>query len=415
MTRPVNKKLITVLIILLGFTSPLSTDMCLPALSTIAQDFNVANSTANMLIISFFFFMALSTLLAGPLSDRFGRKQVMLCGLMLYVVGNIACAVSPNATVLIASRVVSACGAGAMLNASIALTKDVFSGRDRDTTLSIVQVFQIVAPLVAPVIGAFLLVYLTWHASFVVLAVIGVIEIVIAASQPETQPLEERGSSTIAGTFRALGTILRNRAFALMLLCVGALQACFMAYLATSSYIYQIDFQVSPAVYSLFFSASALVTLAAPAVYMKILYDRMKHINIYRLAQAGVLIGGILIIVVGLLNASGALASFGMLAPVVFWISFLIVAFNNSIARPLGVSVLLKQHQRNTGSLSSLINFGLYIIGLIGMVLGSYDWDNYVLALGCIIVAIASIAIVLFFVVTRPTFKLAWNDEEDEG
>ncbi len=412
MAQTVNKRVIIVLIILLGFTSPLSTDMCLPALSTIASDFNAPNSTVNLIIISFFFFMALSTLLAGPISDRFGRKKIMIASLRIYVVSNAICALSPNIVILIAARAFSACGAGGMLNASTALTKDVFSGRERDTTLSIVQVFQIVAPLLAPVIGAALLTYLSWHASFAVLASIGFIEIFLAASQPETQPKDEQGASTISQTFKTLGIILKNRAFTLMMVCVGALQACFMAYLATSSYIYQVNFHVSAGMYSLFFSASALVTLAAPAVYMKVLYDHMKHVNIYRLAQTGVLIGGILIVVVGILHGTGILDQFGMLGPVLFWASFLIVAFNNSIARPLGVSTLLKQHQRDTGSLSALINFGLYIIGLIGMILGSLDWNNYILALGCIIVCIVLLAMLVFFIVTRPASGLAWEEND---
>ena len=412
MALPLNKRLIIVLIILLGFTAPLSTDMCLPALSTIADDLNAANSVTKLIIISFFFFMALSTLLAGPMSDRFGRKKVMIASISIYTICNVACMLSTHIAFLIAARALSACGAGGMLNASTALTKDVFSGRERDTTLSIVQVFQIVAPLLAPVIGAALLTYLSWHASFGVLAGIGAIEILLAAIQPETQPEDERGASKISETFKSLGIILRNRSFTLMMICVGALQACFMAYLATSSYIYQINFHVSAQIYSLFFSASALVTLAAPAVYMKCLYDRMKHANIYRLAQAGVLIGGILIIIVGISYGAGALEQFGMLGPVLFWASFLIVAFCNSIARPLGVSTLLKQHQRDTGSLSALINFGLYIIGLIGMILGSFDWNNYMLALGCIIVSIVIIAIVVFSIVVRPSNGLIWEEND---
>lgn len=165
--RALNTKVLTALIILLGLTSPLSTDMCLPALPTIAADFQVSYSEANLLIISFFFFMALCTLLAGPLSDRFGRKRVMLVSLALFTVGNLGCALSTALPTLIVFRSVGACGAGGMLNSSTALTKDAFSGRARDFTLHFVQAFQILGPLLAPSIGAFLLNVLNWHASFV--------------------------------------------------------------------------------------------------------------------------------------------------------------------------------------------------------------------------------------------------------
>lgn len=407
-----NARLLIVLIVLLGFTAPLSTDMCLPALPTIANDFGVSYSAANLVIILFFAFFALFTLLAGPMSDRFGRKKVMLASLCIYLAGNIVCTAAPTFSALVTARAVSAAGAGGMLNSSTALIKDGFSGRERDKALSIVQVFQIVAPLVAPVIGAVLLRVFTWHASFFVLCCVAATEIVVAAFIPETQPVDERGASTIAQTFAMIPRILGNRAFAVMLLAVGCLQACFMAYLATSSYIYTVQFGVEPEVYSLFFAGSALVTMLAPGFYMKVLYNRFSPKVIYRGAQTGVLAGGILIIVTGIAQASGALAALGPFAPFVFWASFLIVAFSNAIARPLGTSILLRQHKSAGGTVSALINFGLYLIGLVGMSLGSLGWSNYIAALGGIVACLIVIAIVLFGICTKPGFGLVWEEPE---
>ena len=412
--RSVSTHGITVLIVCLGFTSPLSTDMCLPALTTMAADLSVSNSAVNQIVTVFFLFMAICTLIAGPLSDRFGRKRIMLTSLMLFVVGNAACLLSDGIAALVIARAVSACGAGGMLNASTALTKDVFSGRDRDRTLAIVQVFQIVAPLLSPVIGALLLSIASWHAVFAVLCAVGAVELVLAAMQPETQPADERGASTIGATFRMLGHVLSNRAFTVMLVCIGCLQACFMAYLASSSYIYQVDFGTTPGVYSLFFSASALVTMSAPVVYMKLLYGRVHPRTVYRRAQVGVLVGGICILTVGLLKAQGVLAGLGSFAPVLFWASFLFVAFDNSLSRPIGISVLLRQYDRGAGTLSALINFGIYLVGLVGMVAGSLDWESYLIALGGIVIALAVLALVLFSLVCRPGSTLDWEREDGD-
>jgi DHA1 family bicyclomycin/chloramphenicol resistance-like MFS transporter len=409
-----NRRLITVLIVFLGFTSPLSTDMCLPALSIMASDFGVPNSQINLIVIVFFFFMALCTLIAGPLSDRFGRKRVMLASLALFVIGNLACSVSQSLGILILGRAVSACGAGGMLNSSTALTKDAFKGKARDRTLSIVQVFQIVAPLLSPVIGAQLITHFDWHSVFIVLASVGIFEVVLACFQPETQPEDERGATSMGDTFRMLGRILKNRPFMTMLIACGCLQACFMAYLASSSYIYQQEFGVSPTVYSFFFSASALVTMGAPLFYMRVLYGRVPEKTIYRRAQRLILTGGICITVVGLAKQAGLLSGLGIGAPFLFWLSFLLVGFDNSIARPLGMSILLRQFSKGAGTLSATINFGLYLIGLIGMCIASLDWPDYVLALGGIIIVICLVAIVLFAIVSRPDSGLSWEKEDQE-
>ena len=416
--KGVNTKIMTALIILLGLTSPFSTDMCLPALPTIAATYDCSYSVANLLIISFFLFMAICTLLAGPLSDRFGRKKVLLVSLVLFTVGNLGCTLTgafpASIALLIFFRALGACGAGGMLNSSTALTKDVFSGYARDFTLHFVQAFHILGPLLAPSIGAFLLNHLAWYASFVVLALLGAIEIVLTLTQPETQPEEERGNSTIGGTFKMLGVILKNRNFTCMLIVAGGLQACFMTYLATSSYIYTVNFGVSTTAYGIFFGICGLCSLVAPVIYLKGLYPRFKSEHIYRGNQICVFVGGALILLIGILQGQGALKGLGLGAPTLFMLCWIIVALNNAIARPLATSIMLKQHEGASGSLSALINFGLYIIGLVGMILGSLAWDNYIIALGAIIVVIIAMMIVLFAVITRPYMCMVLDDEKKE-
>ena len=412
-TRTVNTVAMTVLIIMLGLTSPFSTDMCLPALTTIAADFNTSYSEANLLIIVFFLFMAICTLIAGPLSDRWGRKKILLTSLALFAVGNFGCSFANGLVVLIGFRAIAACGAGGMLNSSTALTKDVFSGYARERTLHVVHAFQILGPLLAPSIGAFLLNHLSWHASFTVLAVMGVAEIVLAALQPETQPANEQGASTLGSTFKMLGTILKNRNFTCMLIVAGGLQACFMAYLATSSYIYTVNFGVSTTAYGIFFGACALISLISPPVYLKVLYPRFAAAKIYRGNQICVFIAALLIIIVGVLQGQGVLSSLGLGAPLLFMLCWALIAFNNTMARPLATSIMLRQHEGSSGAVSALINFGLYIIGLVGMCLGSLGWSNYIVALGVIIATIIAAMAVLFALISRPSFGMIFDDKAE--
>lgn len=395
--KPINTKVMTAIIILLGLTSPLSTDMCLPAMPTIADDFGISFSVANLQFIVFFLFMAISTLVSGPFSDRFGRKRVTLASLALFSLGNLICSASPTIAVLLAGRIVSACGAGGMISASTALTKDVFSGYAREFTLHFVQAFHILGPLLAPSIGAFLLNAFGWHSSFLVLAGMGVVQIILVSTQPDASDQESGTQANgLTGIFDSVRVIMKNKPFLLMLLVAGMMQACFMTYLATSSYIYIVNFGVSAMAYGVFFGLCGLCAMSAPVIYLKILYPRFSSASIYKTNQLCIALAGAAIVVIGILQGMGALDGLGLGAPTLFMCCWAFVMVNNAIARPLGTSIMLKQHDGDNGSLSSLINFGLYMIGLVGMCLGSIGWGNYVLALGVIVAVVAAIATTLF-------------------
>lgn len=382
-----------VLIILLALTSPISTDMCLPALPTIAEEFNASYSATNLIIICFFFFMATSILVLGPLSDKFGRKPILLASLLLFSLSNLVCALSLNLGMLVVFRALSACGAGGMITSSTSLVKDSFEGRGRDKALALVQAFQVIGPLCAPVIGALLIMVSSWRLSFLLLALVGALGFDLAVIEKRIATKPENGSDTMLTTFERIPVIVRNKGFSILLLVAGLSQACFMAYLATSSYIYTAEFGTTETTYSLFFAGTALCAMIGPRVYVRLI-DRFAPNKIYLVCVCVMIVSG------------AATFVFGRLSQWIFFLCFLWVPLANSASRPLATAILLKQHDGDTGTLSALINFGLYIVGLVGMLLGSLTWNSYILALGGIVVGIATFSLLVFVFLIRSSISV---------
>ncbi|KUK99766.1 MAG: Drug resistance transporter, Bcr/CflA subfamily [Methanoculleus marisnigri] len=193
-----------VLIALLSAFVPLSTDLYLPALPGMGDFFGVSATLTNLTLILFFLFFSLGLLFWGPLSDRYGRRPVLLVGLTLYIAASAGCAVSWDIWCLIAFRILQAVGGSAAAAVAMAMVKDVFDGRRRESVLAIVQSMVVISPAVAPVLGAFMLPYTSWRGLFVTLALIGVVSFVGGILLEETIP--SRSTGTMAQSARRLAS-----------------------------------------------------------------------------------------------------------------------------------------------------------------------------------------------------------------
>ena len=262
-----DKGLITLITILSAFV-PLSIDLYLPALPGMAEYFKVSADLANLTLILFFVFFSAGTLLWGPLSDKYGRKPVLLTGLSIYSVASIACAVAPDIYLLIAFRILQAIGGSGAFAVATAMIKDVYDSKRRESILAMVQSMVLISPAAAPVLGAFLLKFMPWRGVFVVLTFIGILALAGGVALEETIGRRNRGS--VLQALGGLHEVIRNPHFSWLLALFSLPSLSSMAFVAASSYIYINGFGLSAQAYSYYFALNAVGLVLAPMLYMRI-------------------------------------------------------------------------------------------------------------------------------------------------
>ncbi|MFA7423302.1 MAG: MFS transporter, partial [Acholeplasmataceae bacterium] len=169
-----SKARIFLLLVLLTAFPPLSTDMYLPAIPMLQQRWDQPLMVINLTLIGFFFSYCVFLLVYGPLSDRYGRRPPLLSGIALFTLASMLCALADSAGVLIGARVLQAAGAAAATSLSLAITKDIYTNNERVKILAWMGVIMPLAPAVAPIIGGWILLWLSWRWIFVLQACIGV-------------------------------------------------------------------------------------------------------------------------------------------------------------------------------------------------------------------------------------------------
>jgi DHA1 family bicyclomycin/chloramphenicol resistance-like MFS transporter len=356
-----------VLIALLSAFVPLSTDLYLPALPTMSKSLQAPAEQINFTLSAFFVLYSVGMLVWGPLSDRYGRRPILLIGLAVYVLASGSCSITTSVTALIAFRALQAAGGSAAGAVSTAIVKDTFSGRKRESVLAIVQSMAMLSPAVAPMFGAMLLSVTTWRGVFWALTGIGVLALVGGLLLEET--LQERNAGALLHSFARLGKVLQNRGFTMLMLLFSLGSISGLAFVSASTYIYQDGFHLSSQAYSFYFAVNALFLIAGPMVYLRI--SRRFHAEaIMRACFLSSLASGVLMIL------------FGNLAPYIFALCILPSSIAGSIIRPPSANLMLEQQKGDTGSMVSVMNCTNLLMGSLGMTLISLNWGNTIFVLG---------------------------------
>ena len=367
-----------VLIAVLSAFVPLSTDLYLPALPGMSDYFHVTVNLTNLTLILFFIFFSLGMLFWGPMSDKYGRRPILIAGLLLYIAASAACAVSWDIWHLIFFRILQAVGGSAASAVATAMVKDMYEGRKRESVLALVQSMVVISPAVAPVLGAFMLPYTSWRGLFWTLGLIGVVSLAGGLLLEETIP--SRYTGTMMQAMRRLGTVLKNPGFTALLIVFSLVSTATLAFIADSSYIYENGFGLSDQWYSFYFALNAIGMISGPFLYLWL----SRSFN-----RRSIITSCFVIMIAG-----GALVClFGSFGPLIFALALFPASLMGSCVRPLGAFLMLEQQAEDTGSASALINcFGL-VFGSAGMILVSIDGSNLILSLGVIYVAVGLVCL----------------------
>ncbi|WP_339799298.1 multidrug effflux MFS transporter [Paenibacillus sp. FSL R5-0744] len=353
---PSRKQRLQLAVILGSITTigPLSIDMYLPALPTLVADFGTTAALVQLSLTFFLLGLASGQLVAGPLSDVYGRRRPLLIGMFIYAVSSVLCAFSPSIGLLIVLRFIQGLAGSVGVVVSRAAVRDLYSGSELTKFFSLLMIVNGLGPILAPVIGGQLLRVTTWQGIFLVLFAAGIIFcLTILLRLPETLPKERRSKSGLKGTLLTFRVLLGNRKFVGYALSQGFVTASMFAYISGSSFVLQNIFAVTPQVYSLIFAVNGIGIIITGQIAGRL----AGKVSETKLLLSGLLLctmGGILLLLTVLVG--------GGLIPIL--ICLFAVVSSVGIVGATSFSLAMQDQGETAGSASALI-------GLIPLLLGS--------------------------------------------
>ena len=375
---------IVLYIVVLQMFSIFATDMYTPALPDMVTQFGESESIVNMTVLLFFAFNIVGMLLFGPLSDKTGRRPIILLMVSLFIVASLACAAATTIWALIGFRVVQAIACGGNLSLTLALVKDTFMGRSRETVLMITQAITVIGPILAPVFGAQMLLWFSWRAVFVALALLGVIGLFLAVLSRESLAVEDRAEGSLAASLKGLAVVAKNGRFMVFMLVTTMYFAVpFYCYLSLSPYIYESFFGLTPLEFSYFFAATAGLSVLGLLIYRLI----GNHVSLKHLIT-------VLLLLVAAIGV--AMLCVGHISPWAFFACILVLQVIGSMVRPFSVNILFDLQSKDTGAASSMMNCTFSVVGVLGMLPVVLLSGNYITGLGVLICIGVAISLMLW-------------------
>lgn len=322
----------------------LATNIILPAFPDMAGDLGTSVIDLSATFSSFFVAFAVGQLFVGPLSDRFGRRWLVLSGLATFVMGSAICAFASTLPQLIGGRVVQALGVCATSVLSRAVARDLFDGEALGRALSLIMVAMAAAPGFSPLLGGALNSWLGWQSTF---AFVGVLAVVLAVHYGvklgETHQADKRSAISVLAILGTYWQLLIDRRFIAPAFAVGLVIGSLYAFFAMAPAILMVGLHFSQLGLGIFFASTVFVVFGAG-----FLAPRLAHRwGLVRTARVGLVIA---------LTGSIALLV-GKEDFVFFSASLTIFLLGMGMANPLGTAIALQPFGRQAGAASALLGF----------------------------------------------------------
>jgi DHA1 family bicyclomycin/chloramphenicol resistance-like MFS transporter len=375
----------------LSAIGPLSIDMYLPALPKLTHDLSAGPSLVQLTLTACLIGLAAGQVIAGPISDMWGRRRPMFAGIAVYTLASLACVVAPNVQLLVALRLVQGVAGAACIVISRAVVRDMHDGPAAARFFSLLMLVNGVAPVAAPVIGAQVLRFTSWRGVFVVLTVLGVLMAVSLLGLRETLPPEQRHAGGLRAALRTFGELCADRVYLGYALAGGLAFAAMFAYISGSPFVVQNIYGMSPQAFSLIFAVNSLGIVAFGQV-SGLLAGRLRMITLLCAGLGVSLVGGLLLLVA----VFGGLGLPGVLPALFLVVSAIGLTLPNSVA--LGLS---GRPANVAGSASALFGLLQYVIGAAAAPLVGLAGSHSAVPMTIVIAGSAAAACLVLAALTR--------------
>ena len=368
--------------------NPLAMDMMLPALPNIASAFHITIANRPQAVLSTFLIgFGVGQFVMGPLSDRFGRRPVLIDGMALYCIASVLAITASSFETLLLARVLQGLGTSATRVIATSIVRDCYAGRRMASVMSLAMMVYISVPIIAPSFGQALMLVTQWRGIFIVLMLYGVLTLIWSALRmPETLPLSERKSLAIGDVLGAFRQTVTNRQTIGYALAAGGVQASLFGFVFSSEQMFTEIYRLGH-YFPLAFAAIA-VGIAVAGFLNARFVGRLGM----RVISHGALVGFVAVAGIMLLGAKTQILPLPLFMTLAALMMF---AFGLMFAN--FTALAMEPQGRIAGTASSLYGSITTLLGIgIGTVIGQ-DYDGTLLpfAIGFFFCALAALAVVL--------------------
>ena len=244
--RPMGFPEFVVIIASIMALNPLAMDMMLPALPNIASAFHITVANRPQAVLSTFMIgFGVGQFVMGPLSDRFGRRPVLLGGMVLYVIASLLAIAAPSFETVLLARALQGLGTAATRVIATSVVRDCYAGRRMASVMSLTMMVFIAVPVIAPSFGQAVMLLTQWRGIFIVLTLYGVLALIWSALRlPETLPVSERKSLAVRDVLAAFRQTVTNRQTLGYALAAGGVLGALFAYVFSSQQVFTEIYQL---------------------------------------------------------------------------------------------------------------------------------------------------------------------------
>ena len=377
---------LTALLAGLSAVGPLTTDMYLPSLPDIARLLGASSAQVQLTISAYLIGFAAGQIIYGPVSDRHGRKPVLIGAIALYCAASLACALSTSIEMLIVARAFQALGGSGGIVLTRAIVRDIYSGAHAGRELSVIGSVMALAPVLAPVLGGLIQTAFGWRMTFLALVGAGFAgAAVVWALLPETLNTRATEPVSLPSMLRSYRIVGRNRAYLAYLSIAAASYAGLFAWISGSAFVLQDLYGLAPFDFGVAFALGSVGYMAGSAIAARL---------VIRLGLDGVLgLGGCACAAGGL--AMVAAVAFGLVSSMSLVLPMAVYLAGLGMVLPQGIAGAMTPFPERAGAASSLFGFlqqtAAAVCGAaVGWFLGQSAWP---LALGVATMGFATLGL----------------------
>ena len=348
-----------VLLVFLAAIGPFAMNVVVPAMPALARVFDTTYGVMQLVLTAYLAATAAVQLLLGPLSDRFGRRPVIIYGLWIYLLGSVICAFATTVETLITGRVIQAAGASAGLVIGRAILRDVFGREQAASNIGYVTMAMVVAPMLAPAVGGYLFDQQGWQSMFWLLLLLGLGILAVSLRHlHETRPANLDGEVSLS--WRAVLGLLRDRSFCGYVIVLACASGIFFTFLAGAAYVVTEIMGRPASEYGFYFILSAIGYIVG-----NFLSGRYAvRVGLQRMIAIGCGFAGLgLVLLWGLSGVQDTAALFGPM---------FVLALSNGLTLPSAMASAVSARPRLAGTAAGIagsaqIGLGALLAFLVGV------------------------------------------------